>query len=261
MLIVVGLVLNLVPISGTRRRVFTPCQVGCGTVGGSAPRPPAGTRRDLCTGGTLGVTDHTEREEPLLPRTLLDRSDAVRALADVFRRRGFEAASLSVIQQEDRMGRGQPVPLLPRRGRRTWRGRAGPRCRRGSRTRCSRRCGPPTTRPAPWRGWRARSGLLPLPQRVCLFAVAALGGDWRPPPTRCGTYFSEWVDLLARTLRRGGVAIGTPQRWRVDAVAAIQGCAGPGARPRRGRRGRRGRGRRRGTPARRPLLIRCRGDR
>ena len=46
-----------------------------------------------------------------MARTVLDRSDAVRALAGVFRKRGFEAGSLSVIQQETGLGRGSLYPI------------------------------------------------------------------------------------------------------------------------------------------------------
>jgi AcrR family transcriptional regulator len=39
-----------------------------------------------------------------MPRTVLERPDAVRALAEVFRRHGFESASLSAIQRESGIG-------------------------------------------------------------------------------------------------------------------------------------------------------------
>ncbi|WP_156516114.1 TetR/AcrR family transcriptional regulator, partial [Rhodococcus sp. EPR-147] len=48
-----------------------------------------------------------------MARTVLERSDAVRALADVFRKRGFESGSLSVIQQETGLGRGSLYHFFP----------------------------------------------------------------------------------------------------------------------------------------------------
>ncbi|OZS41295.1 TetR family transcriptional regulator, partial [Photobacterium sanguinicancri] len=48
-----------------------------------------------------------------MARTVLDRSDAVLALAGVFRKRGFEGGSLSVIQQETGIGRGSLYHFFP----------------------------------------------------------------------------------------------------------------------------------------------------
>lgn len=159
-----------------------------------------------------------------MARTLLDRTDAVRALADVFRRRGFEGASLSVIQQDTGMGRGSLYHFFPE-----------------GKTDMARAV------LAEVQAWFEEQVFAPLRtaedasvavaemtgtvrdyflsrQRVCLFAVAALGGELPPHAEAVRTYFSEWVGLLALALRRGGVARRDAADLAVDAVAAIQGA-------------------------------------
>ncbi|PRY12600.1 TetR/AcrR family transcriptional regulator [Kineococcus rhizosphaerae] len=158
-----------------------------------------------------------------MPRTLLDRSDAVRALAGVFRRRGFDGASLSVIQQETGMGRGSLYHFFPE-------GKAD------------------MARAvlAEVQAWFEEQVFEPLRtaqdadaavvemartvqdyflsrQRVCLFAVMALGGERETYAEAVRTYFSEWVGLLAGTLQRAGIAEREAADLATDAVATIQG--------------------------------------
>ncbi|MEW9267257.1 TetR/AcrR family transcriptional regulator [Kineococcus endophyticus] len=159
-----------------------------------------------------------------MPRTLLDRSDAVRALADVFRRRGFEAASLSVIQQETGMGRGSLYHFFPDGKADMARAVLGEvqswfedqvftplRTADDVAGAVSRMAG------------TVRDYFLSR-QRVCLFAVTALGGELATHADAVRTYFSVWVDLLAQTLRRGGVEDRDAAALALDAVAAIQGA-------------------------------------
>ncbi|MEU8821443.1 TetR/AcrR family transcriptional regulator [Actinoplanes sp. NPDC048796] len=158
-----------------------------------------------------------------MPRTLLDRSDAVLALAGVFRRRGFEGASLSVIQQETGMGRGSLYHFFPEG--KTDMGRAVL---------------------AEVQAWFEEQVFEPLRasedadsavvkmartveeyflsrQRVCLFAVMALGGERETYAEAVRIYFSDWVGLLAQALGRGGIAEQDAADLAMDAVATIQG--------------------------------------
>ncbi|SDS56213.1 DNA-binding transcriptional regulator, AcrR family [Pseudarthrobacter equi] len=158
-----------------------------------------------------------------MPRTVLDRSDAVRALAGVFRRRGFESGSLSVIQQETGIGRGSLYHFFPN-GKADMAGAVL----------------------AQVRDWFDHQVFEPLRtaddaaqavtlmsqvveeyfasrDRVCLFAAMTLGEEQETFAREVRSYFADWVSVLAETLHRGGIAESDAADLAVDAVAAIQG--------------------------------------
>jgi AcrR family transcriptional regulator len=158
-----------------------------------------------------------------MPRTVLDRSDAVLALAGVFRRRGFESGSLSVIQRETGIGRGSLYHFFPN-------GKAD--MARAVLTLV--------------RAWFDEQVFEPLRtatdagqaatamsqevhkyfdsrERVCLFAAMTLGEEQEAFAAEVHAYFADWVGVLAETLERGGVAKPNAAGLAVDAVAAIQG--------------------------------------
>jgi AcrR family transcriptional regulator len=158
-----------------------------------------------------------------MPRTVLDRSDAVVALAGVFRRRGFESGSLSVIQQETGIGRGSLYHFFP-----------------DGKTDMARAV------LAQVRAWFDGQVFEPLRtaadaahavtsmsrvveeyfasrERVCLFAAMTLGEEQETFAAEVRAYFADWVGVLAETLERGGVAKLEAAGLAVDAVAAIQG--------------------------------------
>lgn len=158
-----------------------------------------------------------------MPRTLLDRSDAVRALAGVFRRRGFESSSLSIIQQETGIGRGSLYHFFPE-------GKADmaravldqvgewfdERIFAPLRT-------APDARQAIVDTLREVAEYFISRERVCLFAAITLGEEQETFAAAMRSYFTDWVDALTEALTTAGVAPQVAHDRAIDAVAAIQG--------------------------------------
>ncbi|UXM90792.1 TetR/AcrR family transcriptional regulator [Paenarthrobacter sp. JL.01a] len=158
-----------------------------------------------------------------MPRTLLERSDAVRALAGVFRRRGFESSSLSVIQQEAGIGRGSLYHFFP--DGKTDMARAvldqvsdwfedevfAPL---RSSTDAAEAVSAMT---------KAVSDYFVTRENVCLFAAMTLGEEKETFADEVKTYFADWIDALTALLQRGGLSPGDAHGNALDAVAVIQG--------------------------------------
>ena len=159
-----------------------------------------------------------------MARTVLDRSDAVRALAGVFRRRGLGASSLSVIQQETGIGRGSLYHFFP-----------------AGKEDMARAVLDEV------RAWFDHEVFTPLRaasdaavavsemsctvtdyfvsrDSVCLFAAMTLGDEQDAFADEVRSYFTAWVDALTRMLQRGGVHAAEAQEQALDAVATIQGA-------------------------------------
>jgi AcrR family transcriptional regulator len=158
-----------------------------------------------------------------MARTVLDRSDVVLALAGVFRRRGFEGGSLSVIQQETGVGRGSLYHFFPE-----------------GKTDMARAVLDQVS------DWFEEKVFVPLrtatdPQqaiadmsrevaeyfvsreRVCLFAAITLGEEQETFATSVKKYFTDWVDALAGVLKSAGLSPLEAADRALDAVAVIQG--------------------------------------
>ncbi len=158
-----------------------------------------------------------------MARTVLDRSDAVRALAGVFRKRGFEAGSLSVIQQETGIGRGSLYHFFPE-----------------GKTDMARAVldqvgdwfeehvfGPLRSAEDAAQAVEAMTqevtGYFTSRERVCLFAAMTLGQEQEAFAEPVRRYFTDWVEALAEALRSGGAAPEDAAERALDAVASIQG--------------------------------------
>ncbi|ACL38046.1 transcriptional regulator, TetR family [Pseudarthrobacter chlorophenolicus A6] len=158
-----------------------------------------------------------------MPRTVLDRADAVRALAGVFRRRGFESGSLSVIQQETGIGRGSLYHFFPD-------GKADMARAVLAQVRAwfdEQVFAPLRTADDAAQAVAAMSQVVEeyfvSRERVCLFAAMTLGEEQETFAREVRAYFADWVGVLAETLRRGGIVESDAADLAVDAVAAIQG--------------------------------------
>ncbi|UCZ88267.1 MULTISPECIES: TetR/AcrR family transcriptional regulator [unclassified Gordonia (in: high G+C Gram-positive bacteria)] len=158
-----------------------------------------------------------------MARTVLDRSDAVRALAGVFRKRGFEAGSLSVIQQETGLGRGSLYHFFP--DGKTDMARAV--LDEVSEWFEERVFVPLRTTESATQAVEAMSqevaDYFMSRESVCLFAAMTLGQEKETFADAVRSYFSDWVDALAEALRRGGLTNQEASDRALDAVAAIQG--------------------------------------
>ncbi|MEW1959938.1 TetR/AcrR family transcriptional regulator [Kineococcus sp. NPDC059986] len=159
-----------------------------------------------------------------MARTVLDRADAVRALAGVFRKRGFDGASLSVVQQETGIGRGSLYHFFPDGKEdmaravleevRAW---FDEQVFAPLRT-------PEDPAAAVGATMRAVEEYFLSRHCVCLYAVMTLGQDRPAHAEAVRSYFADWVELLARTVEQAGVAGDEARARAVDAVAAVQGA-------------------------------------
>ncbi|WP_416429724.1 TetR/AcrR family transcriptional regulator [Paenarthrobacter nicotinovorans] len=158
-----------------------------------------------------------------MPRTLLERSDAVRALAGVFRRRGFESSSLSVIQQEAGIGRGSLYHFFPE-------GKTD--MARAVLDQVSDWFEDEVFEPlrsaadaaeAVSAMTKAVAGYFVSRENVCLFAAMTLGEEKETFAGEVRSYFVDWVNSLAELLHRGGLNLEEAHENALDAVAAIQG--------------------------------------
>lgn len=158
-----------------------------------------------------------------MARTVLDRSDAVRALAGVFRKRGFEGGSLSVIQQETGLGRGSLYHFFPEG--KTDMARAV--LDQVSEWFEERIFTPLRTTDDATKAVEAMSqevaDYFASRESVCLFAAIAMGQEKDTFAEAVRTYFTDWVDALAGALRRGGLPAQQAADRALDAVATIQG--------------------------------------
>ncbi|WP_115788580.1 TetR/AcrR family transcriptional regulator [Arthrobacter silvisoli] len=158
-----------------------------------------------------------------MPRTLLERPDAVRALAGVFRRRGFESSSLSVIQQEAGIGRGSLYHFFPN-GKKDMARAVLDQVRAWFEDEVF----------APLRAatdaveavsamTKAVADYFVSRENVCLFAAMTLGEEKETFADEVKAYFVDWVDALAALLQRGGLTLEDAHENALDAVAGIQG--------------------------------------
>lgn len=159
-----------------------------------------------------------------MARTVLDRSDVVLALAGVFRKRGFEGGSLSVIQQETGVGRGSLYHFFPN-GKTDM---AAAVLEQVSDWFEERIYTPLRTAKNATEAIESMSQEVGeyfiSRERVCLFAAITMGEEQEAfaGPTR--KYFTDWVDALAGALRIGGLSSEDAADRALDAVATIQGA-------------------------------------
>jgi len=158
-----------------------------------------------------------------MARTVLDRSDVVLALAGVFRKRGFDGGSLSVIQRDTGVGRGSLYHFFPN-------GKADMAAAVLDEV----------------SDWFEEHVYAPLRsagnaaqaieamshevaeyflsrERVCLFAAITMGEEQEAFAGPVRKYFTDWVEALANALRAGGLPPAEATDRALDAVATIQG--------------------------------------
>lgn len=158
-----------------------------------------------------------------MARTVLERSDAVRALATVFRKRGFEGGSLSVIQQETGLGRGSLYHFFPE-------GKTD--MARAVLDQVGKWFEEQVFEPlrtaenatgAVEEMLRELAGYFMSRESVCLFAAITLGQEKETFADAVRSYFTDWVDALAEALQRCGLSTQEAAARALDAVATIQG--------------------------------------
>lgn len=161
-----------------------------------------------------------------MARTLLDRSDAVRALAGVFRTRGFDGSSLSVIQNDTGIGRGSLYHFFPDGKKdmaravldevQSWFEQhvftpllsAGHEAEAEAAIRATS---------------RDVADYFVSRERICLFAAMTLGEEQAAFTESVQAYFTGWVEALSAALRAAGLTPKAATAEALDAVAAVQG--------------------------------------
>ncbi|WP_396599708.1 TetR/AcrR family transcriptional regulator [Frigoribacterium sp. R86507] len=156
-------------------------------------------------------------------RTVLDRADVVLALAGVFRKHGFEAGSLSVIQQESGIGRGSLYHFFPE-GKKDMAAAVLDNVQEWFETHIF---APLRTAQDPAEAIRVMmkevARYFTSRELVCLFAVVSMGEEQETFASEVRSYFTDWVEALAGALRPGGLSPQVAVERATDAVATIQG--------------------------------------
>ena len=159
-----------------------------------------------------------------MPRVVAERTDALPALAEVFREHGYEGASVSLISRATGLGKGSLYHFFP-----------------GGKEEMA------STVLAEIGGWFEANVFAPLRdadepevaitamfnavsayfrsgQRVCLVGALALGDTRDRFAEAVRGYFARWVDALAGALARGGRPREAAVASAEEAVAGIQGA-------------------------------------
>jgi AcrR family transcriptional regulator len=159
-----------------------------------------------------------------VPRRVAERADILPALAEVFRTHGYEGASLSAIGAATGLGKGSLYHFFP--GGKEEMAQAVLQQIDGwfqaQVFEPLRRTEPPA------QGIRdtlaAVDRYFQSGRRVCLVGAFALGDSRDRFAAQVQRYFADWVEALARALRRNGRSRAEAQALAEEAVAAIQGA-------------------------------------
>lgn len=158
-----------------------------------------------------------------MPRSILERPDAIRALAGVFRRRGFESSSLSVIQQEAGIGRGSLYHFFPD-GKKDMARAVLDQVNNWFEDEVFAPLRAATDAAAAVSTMtKTVADYFVSRDNVCLFAAMTLGDEKETFADEVKAYFANWVDALTALLQRGGLTTGNARANALDTVAVIQG--------------------------------------
>ena len=159
-----------------------------------------------------------------MPRVVAERSDALPVLAEVFRERGYEGASLSLISEATGLGKGSLYHFFP-----------------GGKEEMAEAVLSEID------GWFESHVFAPLQKasrhedaiaamfdsvdayfrsgrRVCLVGALALGDTRDRFGSEVRSYFSRWVDALSRALIRSKRSSASARALAEEVVAGIQGA-------------------------------------
>jgi TetR/AcrR family transcriptional regulator, lmrAB and yxaGH operons repressor len=159
-----------------------------------------------------------------MARTIAERSDIIPILAETFRMHGYEGASLSVISEATRLGKGSLYHFFPGGKEEMAAAVLGeievwfrhhvfePLSLGGSANEALRNMFASVDRYFEGGG------------RVCVVGVFALGDARDRFAESVHRYFSEWIEALASTLARIGHSRGEAKSLAEETVASIQGA-------------------------------------
>ncbi|WP_237151617.1 TetR/AcrR family transcriptional regulator [Oryzibacter oryziterrae] len=158
-----------------------------------------------------------------MARVVAEREDVLPALAEVFRRHGFEGASIARISQATKLGKGSLYHFFPG-GKDEMAEAVLAHVRDWFEVNIFR----PLEDEAPQEGIaRMFSGVesyFRSGQRICLVGAFALDETRDRFAEAIRAYFGRWVEVLGAALRRSGVAVADADRLAGETVAGIQGA-------------------------------------
>lgn len=159
-----------------------------------------------------------------MPRTVAERQDVIPALAEVFRRYGYEGASLSRMTEGTGLGKGSLYHFFP-----------------GGKDEMAAavlahiddwfqrnvyaplRCAP-SPAAAVQDMFDEVSRYFLSGRKVCLVGVFALGNERDRFAQAVASYFRDWAGALAATLEKGGLAANAAASLAESVVGGIQGA-------------------------------------
>ena len=157
-----------------------------------------------------------------MTRTVMERDDLVVALAEIFRRHGYEGTSIGLIAQKTGAGRSSLYHFFP-----------------GGKVDMADAVLDHISRWfddmvfAPLRDLHPSEAIQVMTQavdtyfrsgrRICLMGVFSLDDSRDHFSERIAHYFDEWLSVLEACLLRGGMDDGRARQASIDILAAIQG--------------------------------------
>ena len=159
-----------------------------------------------------------------MARMVSERSDAVAALAEVFRIHGFEGTTLSVITAKTKLGKGSLYHFFPG-GKVEMAEAVLEEIGRWFEEKVFQPLrDEPDARAALDSMFEEVDGYFRSGRRVCLVGAFALGQECEHFERQVRGYFQTWVADLASCLKRAGHDNATAQALAEDAVSGIQGA-------------------------------------
>jgi AcrR family transcriptional regulator len=194
-------------------------------VRGIASRPPSdlATMLDMSARGGSWHRVHSPSEKEKTLRNLLERSDIVPLLADIFRDLGYDGATLARISERTGIGKGSLYHFFP-----------------GGKHEMAKAVlaeiddwfehaiFTPLRQDEPGLAleemWRAIETYYQFGQRTCLFASFSIDGARERFSWEISSYFCRWIDALCSAIYRSGIAEPDARRAAEVIVCDIQGA-------------------------------------
>jgi TetR/AcrR family transcriptional regulator, lmrAB and yxaGH operons repressor len=158
-----------------------------------------------------------------MARTIAERSDALPALADVFREYGYDGASLSVISERTGLGKGSLYNFFPN-GKEEMAAAVLDEISAWFENHVfSPLQDTDDARQGIARMFDGVEAYFMTGQRTCLVGGLAIGNVRDRFADRIQSYFSRWMDALTSALQRSGMRKKEARQTAEDVVAGIQG--------------------------------------
>ncbi len=158
-----------------------------------------------------------------MARTIVERSDVIPILGEVFRAHGYEGASLSIIGEATGLGKGSLYHFFPG-GKEEMAAAVLGDIDAWFQTHVYKPLRDSSdARQAIADMFRSVDHYFQSGGRICLVGVFALGEERDRFYIQVRGYFTDWIEALARALRRLGHSAKGAQRLSLEVIGGIQG--------------------------------------